>query len=144
MPLQGIAYTSIARDGLGPLDLDRLLADATAFNRVAGVTGVLMFDGHRFLQYIEGPGDGIASVFPRIENATGHLELLVLARGGLDRRHFPRWSMAAQQLEPTTSSLITDAHWDGFGPASVGFALMLGAWTGRHGELEPPAVMLGS
>ena len=50
MSLHAIAYASEARADLQTTDLDRLLADATAFNRVAGVTGVLMFDGSRFLQ----------------------------------------------------------------------------------------------
>ena len=50
MSLHAIAYVSQARPELAPQELDALLADATAFNRMAGVTGVLMFDGERFLQ----------------------------------------------------------------------------------------------
>ena len=72
MSLHAIAYASEARADLQTTDLDRLLADATAFNRVAGVTGVLMFDGSRFLQYLEGPEDGIDSVYQRIVNARSY------------------------------------------------------------------------
>lgn len=55
MPLRAIAYTSVAFEGIQASDIDRILAAATSFNKVAGVTGVLMFDGTRFLQYFEGP-----------------------------------------------------------------------------------------
>lgn len=145
MPLHAIAYTSQARDGLQAADIDRILADATSFNRLAGVTGVLTFDGQRFLQYIEGPADGVGTVFQRITNAGSHTALRVLAREPIAVRHFPRWPMAAQSLAATTTDLIVGARWcEGFQSGSVGFALLLGAWTGRHGQLEPPAVMLGS
>ena len=92
MSLHAIAYASEARADLQTTDLDRLLADATAFNRVAGVTGVLMFDGARFLQYLEGPEDGIDSVFQRILNARSHGQLKVLCRAPVVQRAFPRWS----------------------------------------------------
>ena len=97
MSLHAIAYASEARADLQTTDLDRLLADATAFNRVAGVTGVLMFDGSRFLQYLEGPEDGIDSVYQRIANARSHGQLKVLCRAPVAQRHSRagRWGPGA-------------------------------------------------
>ena len=46
--------------------VDDLARAAARFNFEAGVTGVLLYDGHRFLQYIEGPEDSINVVsWPR-------------------------------------------------------------------------------
>jgi len=86
MALHAFAYVSTAKEGLDVPDLDALLADATAFNRMAGVTGVLMFDGTCFLQYIEGPRDGVASVHARILNARRHGSVAELAAGALQWR----------------------------------------------------------
>ncbi|HEA4090889.1 TPA: BLUF domain-containing protein [Stenotrophomonas maltophilia] len=147
MSLHAIAYTSEARADLQATDLDRLLADATAFNRVAGVTGVtgvLMFDGARFLQHLEGPEDGIDSVFQRILNARSHGQLKVLCRAPVVQRVFPRWSMGTRRIEPELLAQIADAAWPGFLLGSGGFERLLQAWTGADGELEPAAVALGS
>lgn len=148
MSLYAIAYVSWASADLAPVELDLLLADATAFNRVAGVTGVLMFDGSRFLQYLEGPRDGVASVHGRVLNARRHERIQQLAAGQVETRWFPRWTMATRRIEAAALSPIIEAPWSGFGEGYArqgqGFALLLRAWTGGHGELEPAAVSLGS
>ena len=51
MPLHAVAYVSDAIEGIETSDIDQILQAAVGFNKVAGVTGVLMFDGQRFLQY---------------------------------------------------------------------------------------------
>ncbi|WP_254898851.1 BLUF domain-containing protein [Stenotrophomonas sp. NA06056] len=148
MPLHAYAYVSTARAGLDVPELDALLADATAFNRMAGVTGVLMFDGSRFLQYIEGPRDGLASVQARISNARRHGSVTQLAAGPIPARWFPRWTMANRHVDAATLASIVAAPWHGFSleqnHLDHGFCLLLRAWTGGHGELEPAAVSLGS
>mgnify|MGYP000033456128 CR=1 FL=1 len=144
MSLHAIAYASQAHAELRTTDLDRLLADATAFNRVAGVTGVLMFDGRRFLQYLEGPEDGIDSVFPRIANARSHGQLQLLCRAPVAQRAFPRWSMGTRRIDPDLLTQIVNAAWPGFLHGGGGFERLRQAWTGADGELEPAAVALGS
>ena len=72
MALHAFAYVSEAVEGIDGSDIDRILAAASSFNKVTGVTGVLMFDGQRFLQYLEGPDDGVASVEQRVLNARSH------------------------------------------------------------------------
>jgi len=151
MPLHAVAYVSDAIEGIETSDIDQILQAAVGFNKVAGVTGVLMFDGQRFLQYFEGPEDGVDSVFQRVFNARIHTNLRELARGPVDARHFPRWTMASAAVDPTALARIADAPWQGFqsrpvagGDTLVGFGCLLAAWTGVSGELEPAAVTLGS
>jgi hypothetical protein len=151
MTLHAFAYVSDAVEGIGAADIDRILAEASSFNRVAGVTGVLMFDGLRFLQYLEGPDDGVNSAAQRVLNARSHRRIVELARGEVATRHFPRWTMASARIEPDVMREIVDAEWNGFraaapvdGQRRVGFARLLELWTGVSGELEPAAVTLGS
>ena len=53
----------ISRSRLGDEDADELLRDIIAVavprNRSLGVTGALLFDGHHFAQYLEGPAQSI-------------------------------------------------------------------------------------
>jgi hypothetical protein len=93
MTLQAIAYASEAAVDLSNHQLDRLVERAAAHNRLAGVTGILLFDGCRFLQYIEGPDDGLSVVYSRIVNAHEHCRVVELARGRVSQRHMPYWSM---------------------------------------------------
>lgn len=66
MPNSAIVYASRAAPGFTPEFLAALMEDAARFNRSAGVTGVLLFDGQRFLQYMEGPADGLDVAFSRV------------------------------------------------------------------------------
>ena len=151
MPLHAVAYVSDAIDGIETSDIDQILRAAMGFNKVAGVTGVLMFDGRCFLQYFEGPEDGVDSVFQRVFNARIHTNLRELARGLVETRHFPCWTMASAAVEPDALARIVEAPWQGFqqrcsepDDMPAGFGRLLEAWTGVSGELEPAAVTLGS
>lgn len=55
MPPRSLVYCSEVIPGLKVDQIDDLTRDAAAHNLIAGVTGVLLCDGHRFLQYIDGP-----------------------------------------------------------------------------------------
>ncbi|WP_414605439.1 BLUF domain-containing protein [Stenotrophomonas pavanii] len=113
MPLQSIVYASEARSGLASDEVDALTRAASRFNVEAGVTGVLLHDGLRFLQYFEGPEDGVAVVYSRILAATSHREIIELGRGRAAIRRFPYWAM---RLVPVVSSdlrELTGLNWDG-------------------------------
>lgn len=78
MPIQAIAYSSVAVGGFDVTAAEALAINASVFNKQAGVTGVLLFEGARFLQYIEGPEDGLSAVYSRIVNARSHSNLIDL------------------------------------------------------------------
>lgn len=148
MSLSAVAYVSEAAEGI---DIDHILRDAYAHNRMAGVTSVLMFDGVRFLQYLEGPDDGLRSAYSRVLNARSHHHLRVLAEGQVPIRQFPRWAATSASIDAEALAAIADIPWDGFiaavpdeGQRRVGFARLLELWTGASGEREPAALSLGS
>lgn len=89
------------------------LARATArFNLEAGVTGVLLYDGLRSLQYIEGPEDSINVVYSRILSARSHRELIELGRGRVSGRFFPHWSMRLLWVEASEIRSVAHGNWD--------------------------------
>ncbi len=114
MPLRAIAYISEASAGLSAAGLDALVEDAARFNAVAGVTGVLLFDGERFLQYFEGPEDGIAAVHERILHARSHQAIVELNRGSVSERSFPYWGMRWLAVEAGLIQQLAIGDWTGF------------------------------
>ncbi|ARQ89752.1 MULTISPECIES: BLUF domain-containing protein [Stenotrophomonas] len=120
MPLRAIAYVSRALPELSVDRLQALVEDAARFNKLAGVTGVLLHDGDRFLQYIEGPPDGIDSVYERILQAGSHIDIIELARGRLGQRQFPYWSMRALPVDATLLRQLSSSDWSGFSRALQG------------------------
>ncbi|HBS64133.1 MULTISPECIES: BLUF domain-containing protein [Stenotrophomonas] len=132
MPLRAIAYVSEARPSLSTTALEALVEDAARFNGVAGVTGVLLYDGGRFLQYFEGPDDGVSAVYERVLQARSHEHLVELARGRVSSRAFPYWGMRWLGVEPALIRQLSAGDWLGFahhlehGPAvTAGMGLLV-------------------
>ena len=62
MPNRAVVFVSEASPYLSAGRLVKLMGDAERFNRQAGVTGVTLYDGARFLSYMEGAPDGLRAV----------------------------------------------------------------------------------
>lgn len=114
MALLALAYASQAIEGLPDGKIDQLTRDASSFNAMAGVTGLLVFDGARFLQYVEGPEDGIEAVYSRIRFAKSHSDLVELARGRVSKRRFPYWSMRWIPVEEAALREAMFSDWTSF------------------------------
>lgn len=114
MPIQAIAYSSVAVGGFDVTAAEALAINASVFNKQAGVTGVLLFDGARFLQYIEGPEDGLSVVYSRIVNARSHSNLIELGRGRSSRRNFHYWSMRLVTVDRTQLDHVAHQDWSCF------------------------------
>jgi hypothetical protein len=81
---------------------DTLLADiervALRNNAVAGLSGLLLFDGVRFLQVLEGPEDAIAPILADIQADPRHFGMVVLRDRIVDTRGFPAWAMLCRNV----------------------------------------------
>lgn len=111
MPLRAIAYRSKAVQGVTADQLKALVRNAAHHNRLAGVTGVLLCDGSHFLQYIEGPEDGIERVYARVLDSRSHTDVVELARGEGNVRRFPHWSMHWIAVEEHELHAAAVADW---------------------------------
>lgn len=110
------AVAEIVADGLGQTEgrLCSIIDDAARFNRDAGVTGVLLFDGERFLQYLEGPEDGLSVAYSRVVGAGSHSGLIELQRGRVGRRRLPSWPMRWLPVESQELARMANADWTSF------------------------------
>lgn len=115
MPLHALVYSSQVAAGLTLSQIDDLVRDAAALNQIAGVTGVMLTDGKRFLQYIEGPEDGLCVAYARICNAKSHTGIMELGRSVGGPRRFPYWSMRWLPVEPEDLRIAAVSDWRGLG-----------------------------
>ncbi len=111
MPLRAVIYSSKVAENCDAEAVRGIAAASARFNNLAGVTGVLLFDGSRFLQYFEGPEDGVRAVYERIKSSGSHTEVTELADGKVAKRLFPYWRMEWLPIEPEDMSRMADADW---------------------------------
>jgi hypothetical protein len=91
--LKTLTYTSRARLDLGDDDLNAIHNTARHLNALDGVTGLLLFDGSRFLQIVEGSEDAIDSLVARLRRDPRHSAFEVRDERLVERRSFSDWSM---------------------------------------------------
>jgi len=93
-PLGFFLYSSRLSPGCDPLEVGRIVKLAREFNASHGITGILVFDGERFTQYIEGPASEVAALVARLPNDRRHTDFLQLNAGDdLAERRYATWSM---------------------------------------------------
>ncbi|WP_353080115.1 BLUF domain-containing protein [Stenotrophomonas sepilia] len=114
MPFRAIAYVSEASRNLTEQRLQQLVAEAVQFNESVDVTGTLLFDGSRFLQYLEGPEPGIKAAYTRVLAASSHSGIVELNRGRVGRRQFPHWRMRSVRVDELALGKIAISDWTGF------------------------------
>lgn len=93
MRLKTLTYTSRGRLDLTDEDLDAIHQTARHLNALDGVTGLLLFDGSRFLQIIEGGEAAIDNLVERLRMDPRHSAFEVRDERLVDRRSFEDWSM---------------------------------------------------
>ena len=114
MPIHAVVYASHVAADLPADRMGALVRDAARFNVVAGVTGLLLFDGERFLQYLEGPEDGLLAAYNRVLTSTSHFDVVQLARGLVGSRLVPYWAMTMVDTPRRELGTIAVADWNSF------------------------------
>lgn len=93
-----LTYASRAADWLKRDDLRAIAASAQRKNRMAGLTGLLLYVGGDFLQIIEGPPDAVESLFELIEEDDRNQHVTRLSTERILRRAFADWSMGCFEI----------------------------------------------
>ena len=76
-----------------------IAAKARQVNAELDVTGLLIFDGQRFCQQLEGPQKAVLKLIERIRNDPRHVNVEVLHHGPLAGRRFQQFSLAFSTVE---------------------------------------------
>ena len=87
-------HSKIAPD-VGVSCVAEIVKTARSFNKEHQITGMLVFDGQRFCQYIEGPRQDLQALIDRIEVDARHHQFEPKHHAPLNgKRMFSNWSMA--------------------------------------------------
>lgn len=91
-----LVYISTMRAPLTYPECSAILASSRSNNRVAGVTGLLVVGGNRFLQLLEGPEEAVEERFDVISRDPRHFAVVLLDKRLTDKRQCPDWAMGYQ------------------------------------------------
>jgi hypothetical protein len=100
-----LLYVSELADA-DPAAVDRIVDMSRVRNQRDQVTGLLMFDGRRFAQWIEGPSKAIDRLLQRLRADARHrrMDVLWFESPGLGRR-FPNWAFGYLTVEPNAGAI---------------------------------------
>ncbi|MFD0917556.1 BLUF domain-containing protein [Pseudahrensia aquimaris] len=94
-----LVYASEAVAGLTQNDIEDILSCANARNPALGITGLMIFDGKRFLQLLEGPFDSVETIFASIERDPRHTDIIRYYGQNVATRSFDSWSMGFKSVD---------------------------------------------
>lgn len=107
--MRQITYISTARQGDANM-LAGIERHAVERNSREDLSGLLLFDGKRFLQVLEGPESAVAAAFARIQADPRHIAVVVLRDRQVDHRSFGGWAMlcrAPDQIDNALAELVS-------------------------------------
>lgn len=90
-----LIYISTATPAMREPELTRILSASRRNNAREGISGLLFFNGRRFLQALEGPAAVIETAIARIKADPRHAAIVTLSRREVDTREFGDWAMAS-------------------------------------------------
>jgi hypothetical protein len=100
-----LIYASWITTRLDPAFVLDMIKQARVRNRAMGVTSLLLFDGERFCQQLEGEMEAVGVISAAIEHDRRHHDFTTLHAGPLpEGRRFPGWDMAFAMHETGTLS----------------------------------------
>ena len=91
--MASLTYRSEAAVPPSPSELQALVAAARGRNRSVGITGMLLCDGGRFLQTIEGPPEAVDRIWSSIQRDPRHGAIEILSQHIVPARLFSGWDM---------------------------------------------------
>ncbi len=136
--LYNLVYCSRATSDVGDAEVERIIKSAKRWNPANGITGLLVFGGGVFFQWLEGPRDSVMGLMRILKADPRHESIVPLTETEEVReRMFPDWDM-----ELVTPDDIRDVLTDALGEAtdpkhSAALTLLLEQLdSGQLGELS--------
>ncbi len=96
-----VLYVSTIADDAPISVVADIAAKARVWNLAHDLTGILIFDGLRFCQQIEGPQKEVLALIERITLDARHSNITIFHHGPLNQRRFNDFSLAFTNVEDT-------------------------------------------
>jgi hypothetical protein len=106
-----LIYSSEATGDMPRPELEKMLAQSRARNRMRDVTGVLVFVDGVFLQILEGTRENVAELMEKIGHDPRHRGVKVFHEEDIEKRTFGSWRMAF--VSPSAEDMAAWAGLDG-------------------------------
>lgn len=100
-----LVYISTPKPDISRADVASILRAGRKNNIENDITGLLIQDRRRFLQYLEGDEEKVEQTFARISNDRRHSTIIPLKSGYIFRRQFPKWEMASKYVDADSTLL---------------------------------------
>lgn len=97
--LHEVIYVSTLAPDAPTSVVSDIVGKARLHNPWMGITGLLIFDGMRFCEQMEGSQKAVLSQLERIRQDTRHVNLRVVHQGPLAARRFRRFSLGYTTLD---------------------------------------------
>jgi len=97
--LHEVLYVSTLAPGAPLQVVAQITAKARQANEAADITGLLIFDGMRFCQQIEGSRREVLALTQRILQDKRHIHIEILRHGPLEARRFDRFALGYADME---------------------------------------------
>jgi hypothetical protein len=94
MPLVRLLYASRSTPACNTDTIRNILGISSKSNKEKGISGILCYDTHFFIQWIEGPRDEINRLYEIILKDPSHTQVTILDYREISARTFEKWSMA--------------------------------------------------
>jgi hypothetical protein len=97
MRLRQVVYLSRASATCDDEQVYELSRASRERNQAYDVTGLLLYDGSRFIQAIEGPHDAIEETMDRITKDDRHTSIEIATDRVIEHRQFGDWSLQSRK-----------------------------------------------
>lgn len=98
MAIQQLIYVSTASESYGASVMREIQAASVRNNVPVKISGLLLFDGMRFLQVLEGSARAVRERFARISKDPRHFGVSVVSRKNASARSFGNWAMLCHEI----------------------------------------------
>jgi hypothetical protein len=97
--LYEVLYCSTLAQDLPPTTVGSIASRARGRNAERGITGLLVFDGQRFCQHLEGPRGAVDALMRQIEDDPRHIDIRVVYAAPLRVRRYTGFGMGLAESE---------------------------------------------
>lgn len=120
--MKRLIYSSIASQEVDFKSVGDILTHAVSKNKEKGITGMMVYDGHKFLQCIEGDESEIDGLYQKIANDFRHHALHIIGEKLDKQRVFSQWNMGYLNNEQEIKKMIqTVTGREDFSPETLSY-----------------------
>lgn len=91
--LLSVTYVSVADPSISDEEIASILVSARRNNVRDELTGALVYNGHNFLQLLEGPDEKVEACLAVIRDDARHSGMIEVRRRTIEARDFGEWAM---------------------------------------------------